>query len=107
MDARTKGRRFEKVVADLWARYGFAVRNLEHTGDHLLVSRDGLVLGQECKRRERIALQEWWRQTIADAPRETVPVLTLKWNKGEILSVIRTEDLARLLRAAVEREAAA
>jgi len=97
MTARRKGVRFEREVADAYAAAGFAVRGLEAAGDHLCLRRDGLTLHSECKRQERIRLPEWWRQAVDDAPAGAVPVLTVRWNRGEMLTVIRTSDLLRLI----------
>lgn len=97
MNSRAKGVAYEREVADLWEAHGFAVRGLEASGDHLVVCRDGLLIGQECKRRERLDVPGWWRQTITDAPPGAVPILTFRQSRRESLSVIRTADLARLL----------
>lgn len=97
MNTRAKGNAFERKIADLFTAAGFGVRGLEGQGDHLIVCKGGLVISSECKRRERVALPTWWRQTVADAPAGTVPLLTFQQNRGETLSVIRTADLIALL----------
>ena len=94
--AAAKGVRFERDVRRAWEAAGLTVRGLEAEGDHLIVSVDGLVISSECKRQERLKIPEWWRQCSDDAPAGSVPVLTFRQSRGEMLSVIRTRDLARL-----------
>lgn len=94
---RAKGVAYEREVADLFAGYGFTVRGLEQEGDHLIIARNGVVLASECKRRERIALPEWWAQTIRDAPEGTVPMLTFRQSRTRSRSLLWTDDLARLV----------
>ena len=97
MNTRAKGTSFEREVARVFEKAGWAVRGLESGGDHLIVSRDGVVLSSEAKRQERLRLPEWWAQTAANAPAGTWPVLTFRQSRGEMLSVLLTEDLLRLL----------
>lgn len=95
--ARAKGVRFERRVRQLYEEAGFAVRGLEGSGDHACFGRDGLVVASEAKNQERLKVPEWWRQTVADAPPGSLPVLTVKLPGGEIVSVLRTSELVRLL----------
>lgn len=97
VNTRAKGVRFEREVADVFTAAGFAVRGLEAIGDHLILRRDGLVLSSECKRREKLSIGAWWKQTVADAPDGAVPLLTFRQARGEMLSLVRTEDLVRLI----------
>lgn len=97
MNTRGKGTRYEREVADVFTAAGFTVRGLENAGDHLIISRKGLVLHGECKRQERLRLPEWLAQLKRDAPQGTVPVLTFRQSRGESWSVIRAADLAALL----------
>ena len=94
---RAKGVRFEREVADAFRAAGFSVRGLEGEGDHLCLRRDGLTLHSECKRQEKVRLREWWAQTTAEAAPGTTPCLTLRWNRGEMLTVLRTADFLRLV----------
>lgn len=96
-DTRAKGIRFEREVAAAFTDAGFAVRGLESGGDHLIIAKNGVVLSSECKRQERLRLPEWWTQCVTDAPAGTTPVLTIRQSRGEMLSVLRTADLLRLL----------
>jgi hypothetical protein len=94
---RATGVAFEREVADLYAAAGFEVRGLEASGDHLCMTRDGLLIHSEAKRQERLRLPEWWAQCVSDAPAGAVPVLTFRQSRREPLSVIRTADLLRLI----------
>ena len=112
MTPRAKGVRFEREVADAYRAVGFSVRGLEGEGDHLCIRRvqdvdrngraieyddDALVIHSECKRQEKVRLREWWQQASSEAPAGAVPVLTLRWNRGEMLTVLRTADFLRLV----------
>lgn len=97
MKTSAKGRSFEREVADAYTAAGFDVRGLEAGGDHFAVCLDGLVIASECKRQERLKIPEWWRQTVADAPVGSTPVLTFRQSRGEMLSVVRTADLLRMI----------
>lgn len=98
MNTRAKGVRFEREVADVFTAAGFAVRGLEAIGDHLIISRDGVVISSEAKRREKLSVGAWWRQTVNDSPEGAIPLLTFRQARGEMLSLIRTSDLVRLIR---------
>ena len=99
--ARAKGLRWELAVRRAYEAAGFTVRGLEGEGDHLCLRRDGLCIASEAKNQARLKLPEWWRQTKADAPGSAVPVLTFKLG-GEMLSVIATADLLRLVGEAAQ-----
>jgi len=45
----------------------------------------------ECKSREKIAIYEWWEQTVRQAPNQR-PVLFIKANNKPILAIVRIED---------------
>ena len=51
----------------------------------------------EVKRAERLAIPEWWRQTEAEAPADTMPVLAFRTNNQPWLAVVPLDTLARLL----------
>lgn len=96
--ARRKGVSFERAVLDAFEAAGLEVRGLENKGDHLILGAlNGVTFASECKWQERLKIPEWWAQTVRDAPRGTVPLLTFKQSRKEMLSVIRTADLLRLL----------
>jgi hypothetical protein len=98
---RAKGHTFQHETADLWREHGHHVsqlqRNLADTGDNMIRTPHGVTLAEETKRRERLSIPEWWKQTCKDAPDGSVPVLTFRQSRRESLTVIRTADLARLL----------
>ena len=91
-----KGVTFERQVRRAYEQAGFTVRGLEGEGDHLALGH-GLVIASECKRQERLKLPEWWRQCVEDAPDGAVPVLTFRQSRAEMLSVVRTADLLRMV----------
>lgn len=100
--ARAKGLRWELAVRRAFEDAGFQVRGLEGEGDHLCFGRNGLCIASEAKNQERLKVPHWWRQTITDAPSDAVPVLTMNLGGGEMVSMIRTEQLLELLQAARE-----
>lgn len=97
MNKSAKGITFERQVADAYMAAGFDVRGLEGGGDHFVVCRDGLVIASECKRQERLKIPEWWRQCVDDAPTGSTPILTFRQSRQEMLSVVRTADLLRMI----------
>lgn len=68
LNTRAKGVAFEREVADAFVAAGFAVRGLEAGGDHLVISRAGVVMHGEAKRQERLQLPIWLRQQERDCP---------------------------------------
>lgn len=60
-----------------------------YKGDILKSRYDGW--SDECKSREKIAIYEWWEQTVRQANQDK-PVLFIKANNKPILAVIRIED---------------
>lgn len=98
--SRDKGYAFEQEAARLWTDAGATVvqlqRNRAGTGDHFIVA-GGVQIAQECKRAERLRLQEWWPEAVLVTPDGALTVVTLRWNRGEALSVLRTSDLIQLL----------
>lgn len=95
--SRRKGVVGEREVAAAWQAAGATVRGLEGAGDHLVICADALTLHSEVKRAERLKIPEWWRQTAAEAPQGTVPVLHHRQNRGEWLVTLRLDDLAALV----------
>jgi Holliday junction resolvase len=98
VNSRAKGTGYEREVAGLFIDAGFDVRGLESSGDHLIVCRSGLVLHSECKRAERVKLEQWWLQAVTDAPHDVPPVLTFRKNHMRSRSILWTEDLLRMIR---------
>ena len=99
--SRAKGLRWELAVRRAYEAAGFTVRGLEGEGDHLAI-RNGLVIASEAKNQERLKIPLWWRQTTTDAPAGAVPVLTMNLGQGNMVSMIRTADLLRLVGEAAQ-----
>lgn len=105
MNSRAKGLSGEREVAALFEAQGFMVRGLESRGDHLvIVARrteprlaSSLVLHSEVKRAERLRLHEWIKQAEYECPASAIPLLTFRRSREPWRSVIRTEDLLRLI----------
>ncbi len=96
MNTRAKGVQFERKVARAFEKAGCEVRGLESGGDHLVISRGGILLASECKNQARLQLPTWWRQAKADAVKSSMPTLTINL-AGEMLTLMRTADLLRLV----------
>jgi len=95
--AKQKGNRLEYEVAKFYQRKldkdarrmpcSGALDN--NKGDILKRIWDGW--SDECKSREKIAIYDWWEQTVRQANSDK-PVLFIKGNNKPILAVIRIED---------------
>jgi Holliday junction resolvase len=95
--SRRKGLLGEREVARIWQAAGFDVRNLEASGDHLVVVANGVTLHSETKRAERLKLPEWLRQAADEAPQGTVPVVAFRQNRSEWYAALRLAALVELL----------
>ena len=99
--SRAKGQRGEHEVAAIFAQYGYDVRGLEGSGDHLCVTSGAqlrpLTIHSEVKRQERLQLWAWIAQAEAEAPMGTVPVVSFRRNRSPWYAAIRLETLAELL----------
>jgi hypothetical protein len=101
--SRDKGGRGEREVAAIFERVGLEVRGLEGAGDHLIVCGEGsgFVLHSEVKRQETARPWAWWAQASAEAPPETIALVTFRRNYSPWLSLIATTELALILQWAV------
>jgi hypothetical protein len=90
----------EREVARIWQAAGFDLRNLEATGDHLVICANGVTIHSETKRAERLKLPEWLRQAADEAPQGTVPVVAFRQNRGEWYAALPLASLAELMRHA-------
>lgn len=94
---KQKGNRLEYEIAELYKRkLDPAARRMPLSGaardfksDILKRRWDGW--SDECKSREKIAIYSWWEQTVRQAGLSK-PVLHIKANNKEKLTVIRTSD---------------
>ncbi|MDD3860496.1 MAG: hypothetical protein PHW83_09885 [Bacteroidales bacterium] len=54
--------------------------------------------GIECKRQEKLAVPDWWRQCTRNAKSENLaPLLVFRKNRGDALAVLKWSDLLALL----------
>jgi len=74
---RDKGLRGELEVAHIFAQHGLQLRNLEGSGDQLVILPGYMtrLLHVEVKRQERLCIPDWNRQAAREAPDGTTPVV--------------------------------
>jgi Holliday junction resolvase len=98
---RAKGVRGEREVAKMFEEAGLELRNLEATGDHLVVCGTDLTIHVEVKRQERLRLPLWTAQAETEAPSGAIPLVAYR-TSGEPWRVsLRLSELVGLLK---ERE---
>lgn len=111
MNRRQKGVDAEREVAAVWKDAGLEVRNLEQSGDHLVVVPPVDVMGDlgyshglrahlihsEVKRQERLKLPEWLRQAADEAPAGAIPVVSFRQSRGRWYACLPLDDLAELV----------
>ena len=106
--AKAKGRKFQQEIRD------DLITSLDINPDDILstamgqggcdlylspAARAQFPFGVECKRRESLAIPQWWRQCEGNASKVgLVPLLVFKRNREEPLAVLRWSDLLALLR---------
>lgn len=94
---RTKGVVGEREVAKAFEQWGFEVRGLEATGDHLVVCSPRLTLHIESKRQETLHMDKWSRQAEAEAPQGVVPLVAYRRSREPWRISMRLEDFVALL----------
>jgi Holliday junction resolvase len=99
VSSRRKGVRGEREVARAFELAGFEVRNLEASGDHLLIGRIGRPLHIESKRQERLQLPQWLRQAATEAPAGAVPIVAFRQSRGSWYACLPLADLVGFLQA--------
>lgn len=97
MNSRAKGIAFEREVAKAFEAAGYEVRGLESGGDWI-AARDGQVVQVECKRAERLKLDEWLRQAGRDALLGVPHVLVFKKSRQPAYAVIPFDQYLQGLR---------
>jgi hypothetical protein len=100
VNKRAKGLAAEREVAEIWKAHGLEVRNLEGSGDHLVLvphANGGDVIHSEVKRQERMKLWEWLAQAEKEAPANAIPVVSFRRTRGRWYACLPLEDLAELL----------
>lgn len=96
--AKQKGNRLESEIAkyyqnkiDKYAKRMPTSGAIEgFKGDILKRFRDGW--SDECKSRANIAIYDWWKQAVDQAGEYDKPVLHIKADHKEILTIIRVKD---------------
>lgn len=101
--SRTKGLTGEREVRAIWEAHGLTVRGLEAEGDHIVLApgypsvRARSTIHSEVKRCESARPWAWMAQAEREAPDGIVPVVSFRRSRSPWYSIIRTDDLARLL----------
>lgn len=102
---RQKGKRYEREIAALYRHWRIddtaqpmpMSGAMEfHKGDLLKKKDTGFV--DECKCQETIKLYKWWGQAKSQARGLQVPILHIKKNLSESLTVMSTEQYFQLRR---------
>lgn len=96
---RQKGKRFERDIAALYRSTGLDETAqsmpmsgaMEHHKGDILKKHDHEWV-DECKNQESVKLWAWWQQAVDQVKGMQKPVLHIKRNHTESLSVIRTTD---------------
>lgn len=94
---RRKGVRGEREVAVHFEQAGLEIRNLEGSGDQLVIGAQGFTFHVEAKRQERLALPMWTRQAEAEAPQGTVPVVAYRQSRQPWRVCLRLDDFVALI----------
>lgn len=97
MNSREKGKRGERELAKFLREHGYDSRRGQQysgaNGDADVVGVPGIHI--ECKRVERLNIEDAMAQSIRDAGDET-PVVIHRKNRGEWLCTMRLEDWLRM-----------
>lgn len=97
---RRKGKAGEKELAELCAKYGFAITRTQDNGDPGdIFGLPGFIV--EAKRQNRWSISEWIDQARGYARRlECAWVVGVRRDRDEWLAILRFEDYLELLRDA-------
>lgn len=100
MNSRNKGAAGERELAKVLKGYGYDCRRGQQycgaNGDADVVGLPGLHI--ECKRVERLNLDDAMAQAKADAKREEIPVLMHRKNNGKWRVTMSLEDFVTIYR---------
>ena len=101
MNSRAKGSRGELELSHVLKNYGYdARRGQQYSGSPESPDVIGLPdIHIECKRVERLNIEEAMKQSIRDAGNDT-PVVMHRKNRGEWLVTLKLEDFIRLYEGA-------
>lgn len=100
---RQKGCRYERFIAKLYREFGIdtQAQRMPLSGAHKNLKSDiqkpeDTEWLDECKHRETTHIWEWWKQVVSQCRKGQHPVLHIKKNYHESLTVLRTEDYMQL-----------
>jgi hypothetical protein len=89
--SRDKGARFEREVAASLGTERAGTKGKPDADDADVILRTYYV---QCKRRARLAIGAWWRDTADGAERAGKrPLLVVREDRGEALAIVRLSDL--------------
>lgn len=99
MNSRNKGARGERELAELLRGYGYEARRGQQfsgaNGDADVVGLPGYHI--ECKRVERLNIDEAMAQSIRDARKNEIPIVCHRKDRKGWLITIRFEDFMEVL----------
>lgn len=102
MNSRAKGAQGERELARKLREYGYEARRGQQfsgaNGDPDVVGLDGIHI--ECKRVERLNLEDWMAQSRRDARDGEIPVVMHRKNHCEWLVTMTLDDWIGLYREA-------
>lgn len=98
MNSKAKGASGERELANVLKEYGFQTRRGQQysgaNGDADVVGIEGIHI--ECKRVERLNIDEAMSQSIRDAREEEIPVVMHRKNRKPWLVTMRLEDFIKM-----------
>lgn len=101
MNSRNKGARGERELAEKLREYGYTTRRGQQysgaNGDADVVGVEGLHI--ECKRVEKLNLDDALAQSIRDARDGEMPVVMHRKNRAEWKVTMRLDDFIQLWRS--------
>jgi len=95
---KAKGNRYEREIAKRYRDKLFPSAERMPTSGAMMLHKGDILKGEkdvwvdECKCQETTKLWEWWKQAVEQCSEEEHPVLHIKRNNTESLTVVRTED---------------
>ena len=102
MNSRAKGAQGERELAKKLREYGYEARRGQQfsgaNGDPDVVGLDGIHI--ECKRVEKLHLEDWMAQSRRDARDGEIPVVMHRKNHCEWLVTMTLDDWIKIYREA-------
>jgi Holliday junction resolvase len=99
---KAKGNKYEREIAELYRRKLFPLAQRMPTSGAMLLHKGDILKGEidewvdECKCQETTKIWEWWKQATEQCNDKQKPVLHIKRNHSESLTIMRTEDYFKL-----------